>query len=160
MLADKQAHGDARTTVGAGEKPKYRALARAIDGFYEDLLRPLDVLIETTWSALPTLPTEKAEQPFRYTSISHDVIDQALSLFLDEMAGPDRSRKGFVQGGPESETPDGVLQQREVLTYAIGLERGAELVNRGVTLTAGRQSPAVNAMLDNAFSRLSQNGSL
>lgn len=158
ILADKQAYGAAEVSFGSGERPKYPALAKGINGFYQDMLRPLDELEAAVFAALPTLPSVKAQAPFRYTAIAHDVIDEALSLFLKEMAGPDRSRAGFVNGGLESDTPDGVIQQREVLTYAIGLQRGAELANRGVTLSAGRDSPSVRAMLDNAFSRLSTKG--
>ena len=89
------------------------------------------------------------------------LIDLAIDLFLTEMAGPDRSREGYVTGGMESDTPDGVLQQRQVFSYAIGLRRAADLLNQTFsTLTPGRQDPAVLKMLDGAFARLSENGKL
>lgn len=160
MLAEKDAHGDARVSFGGNEKPQYRALADAIQGFYRDLLRPLDELEEAVFKALPALPTTKAEERFRYTAIAHDVIDKALEIFLAEMAGPDRSREGFVEGGLASDQSDGVIQQRLQHTFAIGVERGAEVIGRGTTIAAGRQSPAVMAMMESAFARLSESGKL
>lgn len=151
-------YGDARVSYGDGEKPKWSALRRAIDGFYGDLARLLAALEEDVFAALPVLAEGGA--PFRYTAKQRRLIEAALTSFLVEMAGPDRSREGFVTGGLESETPDGVLQQRSLFTYAIGLERAASVAGRTGTLTAGRQNPAVLEMLDGAFSRLSENGKL
>lgn len=160
MLLDLQKqidYGDARVGYGDGEKPKWQALRRAIDGFYGDLTRLLSALEEDVFAALPALAEEGS---FRYTAKQRRLIEAALTAFLIEMAGPDRSREGFVTGGLESETPDGVLQQRAVFNYAIGLERAAGVAGRPGTLTAGRQNPAVLAMLDSAFSRLSESGAL
>ncbi|HEV8177148.1 MAG TPA: hypothetical protein VGP44_05615 [Gemmatimonadales bacterium] len=151
--------GDAGTSIGGGELPKYKALKQAIDGFHADLLRPLTELRERLFTLLP-IPNTKAASPFRYTAVSRRVVEEAISIFLTELAGPDRSREGFGGGGMESDTPDGVIQQREVLAYSVGLARGAELVGRGISLNAGRQSPAVREMLDNAFTRLSVKGAL
>jgi SPP1 gp7 family putative phage head morphogenesis protein len=155
-------HGDSQISYGNGEKPKYHALRAAIDGYYRDLLRPLDELRTAIFTALPVRDPGKAakSEPFRYTAAVRRVIDTALDLFLTELAGPDRTREGFVQGGAETETPDGILQQRSLFAYAVGLQRGASLLQAEQSLQAGRQSPAVTAMLDHAFARLSEGGKL
>ena len=156
-------HGDAEVSYGNGEKPRYGALRRAINAYYNDLLRPLNALREAVFAALPFPDPAKddgEEQPFRYTAASRRVIDRAVEIFLEEMAGPDRTRAGFVDGGAESDSPDGVIQQRDVFTYAIGLQRGAELMDAEQSMQPGRTSPAVKQMLDHAFDRLSENGKL
>lgn len=153
------ATGGGSVSFGGSERPKYSALADAIAGFTADLRRPLLELRDRVFLHVP-IPSVKATNPFRYTAVSRKIVDEAISLFLTELAGPDRSREGFVNGGLASDTPDGVIQQREVLSFAVGLARGAELVNRSVSLNAGRQSPAVREMLDNAFTRLSEKGAL
>jgi hypothetical protein len=150
--------GDAEVSYTSGEKPKYTALRGAIDGFYADLLRPLARLEEQTYLLLG-LPTQKADS-FRYTAAMRRTLDEALDLYLAAIAGPDRSREGFVAGGPEADTPDGILQQWSVFSYAVGLRHGADLTDRTQTMAAGRQSPAVQKMLDSAFSRLSEKGAL
>lgn len=161
MVIEKQVGvGDARVSFGDGEKPKYQALRRAIDAYYADILRPLQELRESVFMALPFDDPTKAEDSFRYLARNKRVIDTAIDLFLAEMAGPDRSREGFVEGGAESDTPDGILQQRNVFTHAIGVQRAADVLSVGSTVTSGRQSPAVKAMLDAAFTRLSENGKL
>ena len=161
LLVERQiGHGDAVVSYGDGERPKYKALARAIDAFYQDLLLPLERLREAAFLALPFADVAKQEEPYRYTAKQRRLIDLAIDLFLTEMAGPDRSREGYVTGGMESDTPDGVLQQRQVFSYAIGLRRAADLLNQTSTLTPGRQDPAVLKMLDGAFARLSENGKL
>lgn len=154
--------GDARVTYGSGEQPKYPALRRAIDGYYQDLLRPLAALQETLFSFLPIpdLTKQEDEETFRYLARHRRIVDQAVELFLAEMAGPDRTREGFVEGGMESDQSDGVIQQRNVFTHAIGVQRAGQVVGVGTTVTSGRQSPAVRQMLDNAFTRLSENGKL
>ncbi|HEY9016239.1 MAG TPA: hypothetical protein VIM84_14395, partial [Gemmatimonadales bacterium] len=137
------------------------ALKEAIQGYFDDLLPIIQTLEEAVFSALPTVPEPKAEpSPFRYTAASRRVVDAAIDLFLNEMAGPERSREGFVEGGMESDTPDGVIQLRNVFSFAVGARRGADLLNAAQTVTAGRQSPAVRQMLDSAFTRLSENGKL
>lgn len=148
-----------RVSFGSDEQPKYDQLAQALDGFFGDLMRPLSELRGQVFTLLP-VPEIKAERPFRYTEKNRRVVDQAIDEFLAELAGPDRSRRGFVNGGLESDTPDGVIQQREILSYAVGLERGAGLTRQSLTLSAERQAPAVRAMLDSAFSRLSRAGAL
>jgi hypothetical protein len=162
MIAEKQiTDGSARVEYGSGEKPRYRALANAIDDTYNDLLRPLLVLRETVFTYLPLEEPQKAEEaPFRYLARHRRIIDEALSLFLSEMAGPDRSREGFVEGGMESDTPDGVLQQTAFSTMLVGAAHAADVVGLSPTIAVTRQSPAVKAMLDDAFTRLSESGKL
>lgn len=155
-------HGDAQISYGGSEQPRYAALRHAIDSYYADLLRPLRVLREKVFGTLPlTDPKKDAEDaPFRYTQATRDVIDDAVELFLTAMAGPDRTAAGFSAGGPESDSADGIIQQRDVFSYAIGISRGADVMNATQTLAAARQSPAVKEMLDHAFARLSDNGAL
>lgn len=150
--------GDSEVSFGASERPKYQALRSAINGMFRDLLRPLTRLEEQTYLLLG-LPTQKADA-FRYTAAMRRTLDEALDLYLTEIAGPDRSREGFVNGGPDADTPDGVLQQWERFSFAVGLRRGADLVGRPQTLSAERNSPAVRSMLDSAFTRLSEGGRL
>lgn len=150
--------GDAEVSFGASETPKYRALKDAINGMYADLLRPLTDLESEAFLMLG-LPKPKAES-FRYTAAMRRTLDQAIDLYLEAIAGPDRSREGYVEGGPDADTPDGVLQQWQRFSFAVGLRRGAELADRPQTLSAERQSPATRAMLDNAFTRLSEGGRL
>lgn len=162
LILDKQiTDGSAEVSFGSGESPKYAALRRAINEFYRDLLRPLLALRETVFTFLPLDDPQKAEEDqFRYLARHRRVLDQAIDLFLAEMAGPDRTREGFVEGGMESDTPDGILQQRAVFTHAIGVQRAAQVLGVATSVTSGRQSPAVRAMLDSAFTRLSENGKL
>lgn len=153
MIALKQI-GDARVEFGGSEKPQYEALNDSIQGFYRDLIRPLKALEKEAFMLLG-LPEVKAEA-FRYSSLKKATIDAALDLFLSEIAGEDRSREGYV----ESETNDGVLQQWQRFSFAVGLRRGSDLTDRPQTLSAERNSPATRAMLDNAFQRLSEGGKL
>jgi SPP1 gp7 family putative phage head morphogenesis protein len=150
--------GDATVSYGGSEKPQYRALKQAIDGLYSDLLRPLERLEGQTYLLLG-LPKPKAES-FRYTTAMRRVLDEAFDIYLAEIAGPDRSREGYVNGGPAADTPDGVLQQWQRFSFAVGLRRGSDLAQRPQTFSAERQSPAVRNMLDNAFTRLSEGGKL
>jgi SPP1 gp7 family putative phage head morphogenesis protein len=158
MLIEGKQMGDAEVSFTSGEKPKWRALREAINGLYSDLQRPLTRLEEQVYRLLG-LPQPKAEA-FRYTAAMRRVLDEALELYLAEIAGPDRTREGFVEGGMDADTPDGVLQQWSVFSYAVGLRHGADLADGAQTLTAGRQSPAVRHMLDSAFTRMSENGRL
>jgi SPP1 gp7 family putative phage head morphogenesis protein len=161
--AEKQVgHGDAQVSYGNGEKPQYRALRQAINDYYADLLRPLAVLRDACFAALPFADPQKdpSEQPFRYTTPSRRVIDRAVELFLEEMAGPDRSREGFIEGGIAADAADGILQQRNLFSFAVGVQRGADLLSADPSLATARESPAVRQMLDHAFDRLSANGAL
>jgi SPP1 gp7 family putative phage head morphogenesis protein len=116
---------------------------------------------ETVFVYLPFSDPGKAERaPFRYTAKMRRTIDQAIDLFLTEVAGPDRSREGFVNGGMASDTPDGIIQEKNFVTQLIGVERAGQMVGVGSTLAYNRQSPAVMKMLDNAFDRLSENGAM
>jgi len=128
---------------------------------YQDLLPPLADLKEAVFQATQLPEVEKAEgTPFRYGARMRRAIDKAIGLFLDTLAGPDRSRKGYVNGGAESDQSDGILQQRSILGYSVGLRRASDLVGAPQTLVPARSDPAVKEMLNNAFSRLSQNGQL
>lgn len=182
--------GDSQVSYGSGEKPRYQALARTIQAFYADLQPPLVDLREAVFAAtqLPEVdtvaPTKadfdhaaqlvkdgrhlspahpivvKAEEPFRFGAKMRRVIDRAINIFLDTIAGPDRSRTGYVNGGAESDTPDGILQQRQIMAYAVGLRRASDLVGAAQTLVPSRSDPAVMEMLENAFARLSTGGVL
>jgi len=154
-------HGDAAVSYGSGERPKYSALARQIDQFYNDLQPPLADLREAVFAATQLPDVEKAEgTPFRYTKKLRRILDVAIDKFLTAVAGPDRSRKGYVNGGVESDQSDGILQQRQILAYSVGLRRASDLVGATQTLVPSRQDPAVKEMLDHAFLRLSDSGKL
>lgn len=161
MLAEKAiTHGPAPIDYG-NEAPKYRQLRTAIQAYYGDLLVPLEelreqVLLLAGLQAAADLP----EGAFSITTAQRARINGAVERFLVQLAGPDRTREGFVAGGIEADEADGIIQQRNVLTYAVGLQRGARLLDTDTTLTAGRRDPAVTAMLDRAFERLSENGQL
>lgn len=161
MTAKQVGHGEAQVSYGGGEEPRYAALRHAIDGFYADLLPPLVALRAAVFRALPLSdPAKAAGEPFTYTEEERQLIDDALEIFLTEMAGPDRSREGFVAGGVASDTADGVLQQRSLFSYAVGVRRGASLLDAAATVETSRQSPTVQRMLDHAFERLSERGTL
>jgi len=155
-------HGDAQVQYGGGEKPRYSALARTIQQFYEDLQPPLADLRETVFQVTGLQDVVKAEggPPFRFTAKIRRVLDKAIDIFLEKMAGPDRSRKGYVNGGVESDQSDGILQQRQILAYSVGLRRASDLVGAAQTLVPSRSDPAVKEMLENAFNRLSKGGVL
>ncbi len=161
MIELKQVgHGDAQIDYGT-ERPRYRALARQIDSYYRDLLRPLDALQKRLETALGLPVTTKAEdEPFTFNRARQRATDAAIDTFLDELAGPDRTEEGFVAGGIESDTPDGVIQQHNLMSYAVGLQRGSDLFNRPQTVTAARNNPATERMLENAFARLSSGGQM
>jgi SPP1 gp7 family putative phage head morphogenesis protein len=89
-----------------------------------------------------------------------DEIAAAAEDLLTALAGPDRTRYGFTHRSAEDETPDGLLQQHEQQSFAVGVSRAGKLMQQETDLTVGRQSPAVEALLDHAFDRLSQNGRL
>lgn len=160
MLMELKQLGDSEVSFGSGERPKYAALKEAINGLYGDLLRPLEALQSEAFLMLGLPSPKAAENRFRYTAAMRRVLDEAIDRYLEEIAGPDRSREGYVNGGPTADTPDGVLQQWQRFSFAVGLRRGAELTDRAQTLSAERNSPATRAMLDNAFERLSENGRL
>lgn len=151
--------GSARVDYGT-EKPRYRAIAAQIDRFYRDLLRPLAAL-QTRLETILGLPqATKAEDPFRFNRARQRATDAAIDAYLDELAGPDRTEEGFVKGGIESDTPDGVIQQHDVMAYAVGLQRGSDLLQQAQTVTAARNNPATERMLENAFARLSSGGQM
>jgi SPP1 gp7 family putative phage head morphogenesis protein len=154
--------GESRVSYGSGEKPRYQALARTIDQFYQDLQPPLADLREAVFTATQLPEVEKAEGApvFRYTAKIRRILDAAITKFLDTVAGPDRTRQGYVNGGAQSDQSDGILQQRQILAYSVGLRRAADLVGTAQTLVPSRQDPAVKEMLENAFARLSTNGAL
>lgn len=169
--------GDGSAQVDYGsEKPRYRALARSIDRYYRDLLRPLDVLQDRLERALGfngqktalarvldfrrAVKDQAEDTAFRFNKQRQRLVDYAIDTFLTELAGPDRSEEGFIAGGIESDTPDGIIQQHNVMAYAVGLQRGSDLLQQRQTLTAARNNPATEKMLENAFARLSQNGQM
>ncbi len=152
-------HGESRVDYG-NERPKYRALSRRIDLYYRDLLRPLEALHARLETMLGLPEVAKDDSPFSYNRARQRQADLALEAFLTELAGPDRSEEGFVKGGIESDTADGIIQQQNVLSFATGLQRGSDLLNRGQTLQAGRNNPATEKMLENAFQRLSVGGQM
>jgi SPP1 gp7 family putative phage head morphogenesis protein len=153
-------HGPAEISWGS-EKPRYRQLRTAISAYLGDLLGPLEALREQvmTLSGLQAL-AEVETGAFVLSTAQRAAINREVEKFLTQLAGPNRTREGFVAGGIESDDADGIIQQRNVLTYAVGLQRGARLLDLGTTLTAGRKDPAVTAMLDRAFERLSDGGKL
>lgn len=150
-------------SYGGGEQPRYAALRHAIDAYYHDLLPPLQTLRAAVFGVLRLAdPRQKDadEDEFEASEADLALIDQAVEIFLTAMAGPDRSAGGFAHGGQDTDTPDGILQQRDIACYQLGLSRGAELQSAAQTLRGERQSPAVNKMLEDAFARLSDNGAL
>lgn len=155
-------HGDAEVSYGSGEKPKYGALRRAIATYYGDLLRPLLALRKAVFAALPLVDATKAAEPepFAYAPGQRRAVTKAVDKFLTELVGPDRTREGFVNGGIESDTPDGIIQRQNQQLFAIGIARASDLVNGPMTVPTARESPAVRAMLENAFTRLSEGGRL
>jgi hypothetical protein len=154
--------GESQVSYGSGERPRHSALARTIDQFYADLQPPLADLREAVFAATQLPEVEKAEggPVFRYTAKLRRILDAAITKFLDTVAGPDRTRAGYVNGGAQSDQSDGILQQRQILAYSVGLRRAADLVGTAQTLVPSRQDPAVKEMLNGAFSRLSTGGAL
>jgi SPP1 gp7 family putative phage head morphogenesis protein len=137
-----------------GEAPKYQALRRAIQLYYTALQRPLTRLRTAVFGALAFHGTKAADdEAFDFTDADAALIDAALDLFLEEMAGTNRTALGFAAG-------DGVLQEQNTALFATGLRRGAQLAEAAPTLRGERESPAVREMLNNAFARLSEKGAL
>lgn len=153
-------HGDAAISYGSGEKPRYAAIRRAADRYYGDLVFAVASLRTKIGHSLAMEITKSEPPPFEYNRRLRRLVDGLVGAFLDEIAGPDRSEAGFVQGGIESETPDGIIQGQNILCYAVGLQRGSDLLNRAQTLQASRNNPATEKMLSNAFARLSQGGEM
>ncbi len=143
----------------AGESPKYSALRQAIDAYHAALLPPLLRLRKTVFAAVTLAdPRKAADDQFAYLQVTRETVDRAVELFLTDLAGPDRTREGFSEERLGQE--DGILQQRDVMTYTIGLQRGADLMGASPPMEPARRSPAVTKMLDNAFDRLSEKGAL
>lgn len=161
-------HGDAHTSIGQGEQPQYAALARAIAAFHADLLRPVEEFERRVFAALrlsqPTKRFRKDDEdedtPFETSIPMLDAVVAAAKDLFEELAGPDRTRYGFVHRAPEDDKPDGVLQQHEQQAFAVGVQRAGRLMQQQTDVTVGRQAPAVEALLNQAFDRLSQNGRL
>lgn len=161
MIAERAAtYGDSQVDYGS-EKPKYRALAKAIQDYYADLLRPLRRARSEVFAILK-LPggTKAAGDFFSFDETQDEAVGESIERLVTEVFGPIRTRKGFVEGGLASDASDGIIQQRNVLTWAVGIARASGLLDRESTVSASRQSPAVKNMLDNAFTRLSDNGKL
>lgn len=146
------------TIIYDGDEPKYPELRAAIQGYYNATLPPLAALRKACFSALdvPDPTKAEAEEPFDYTTLARETIDEAVEIFLTEMAGPNRTRIGFV----DTQDEDGILQEQSRLAHEIGLARGVELMGAEEGLEAARNSPAVRQMLNHAFDRLSENGRL
>jgi SPP1 gp7 family putative phage head morphogenesis protein len=141
-------------TFPVGEPPKYQALRRAIQLYYTALLRPLTRLKASVFRTL-AFPAMKGadEAPFAFTEADAALIDEAVDLFLEQMAGSNRTALGFAAG-------EGVIQQQNTTLFTTGLRRGAQLLDTAQTLRGERESPAVKEMLNNAFARLSEKGAL
>lgn len=140
----------------AGETPKYAALRLGIERFYAALQPPLETLRRRCFNDLAFPDPGKAaddEEPFTYTDAHEAIIDEAVALFLTEMAGSERTAAGFAAGS-------GVIQRQDLQLFSTGLQRGASLMDTAPTFRGDRESPAVQAMLDSAFKRLSQRGTL
>lgn len=140
------------------ERPHYAALERAINGYYHDLLTPLNKLRFKVFGLLPRVPNEKQEEddePFAVTLAQLRAVDGAIGVFLTELAGVDRSPTGFT-----SEKGVGVIQQRNLFAYAVGICRAQDQMGGEGDVTADRSSPGVQRMLTDAFQRLSENGRL
>lgn len=149
---------------GSDEQPRYTALRRRVDDYYAALLPPLAALRSRVLAAIArpggAKDAEDDDEAFRYLGVTRQVIDDAVELFLAQMAGQDRTRDGFsaVPAGPAQ--GDGIIQEQDRLAFVTGLSRGADLLDRDPTLSGARQSPAVRKMLDDAFERLSEKGQL
>ncbi len=156
---------EGRVHYGGGERPRYEALRHAIDEFYRDLLRPLLKLRAAVFGVLPLRDprykdAEEEEEGVSFTEAQLALVDQAVEIFLNEMAGEDRTREGFIAAGTDVDAANGIIQSRNLFSYSLGISRGAELVDSSPTLHVAGRSPAVEKMLDNAFERLSEKGSL
>jgi len=158
--------GDAPTAIGQHEEPHYAALAFCIEQFHADLQPPLIAFRERTFAALRQADPAKGrrkdeeEAPFETSFSMLDEVRKAAEALFAQLAGPDRSRYGFVHREPEDDQPDGVIQQHEQQAFAVGVQRAGRLMQQSTDLSVSRQSPAVEAMLSGAFDRLSQNGRL
>lgn len=147
-------------SYGGGEKPQYPALRKQIETYYAALLVPLMKLRASAFAAIAQRDTKAEDDEFDYAQVTRETIDQAIDLFLTQMAGPDRTRDGFSARAAGPVQGDGVIQEQDRIAFATGITRGADLMNSEPTLSAAPQSPAVKEMLDNAFTRLSENGKL
>ena len=153
-------YGDAHVEYGS-EKPRYRALRTAIDQYLQDLLRPLQRARSDIFAILKLPGGAKADgEFFDFSEQQDEAITETVDRLVTELAGPIRTRRRFVEGGLASGASDGIIQQRNVLTWAVGVARASRLLDRDATVSASRQSPAVQQMLDSAFTRLSTGGKL
>lgn len=161
MIDLKQAtYGDAQVNFGS-EKPRYRQLTKAINDYYQDLLRPLNRCRSEVFAALKLPGGTKADEAFfEFSEQQDEAVTESIERLITDLVGPIRTRKGFVEGGLAADTSDGVIQQRNVLTWAVGVARASRLIDQDATVSSTRQSPAVKQMLDNAFTRLSDRGKL
>ncbi len=156
---------EGRVHYGGGERPRYEALRHAIDVYYQDLLRPLLKLRAAVFGVLPLRDprykdAEEEEEGVSFTEAQLALVDQAVEIFLNEVAGEDRTREGFIAAGTDVDAANGIIQGRDLFLYSLGISRGAELMDASPTLHVAGRSPAVEKMLDNAFERLSEKGSL
>jgi len=97
------------------------------------------------------------DETFELTDAQTKAIDKAISSFIADMVGKDQTEAGF--SGTES--ADGTVQHYERLAHAVGVNEAVRLTDaQAAAFQPTRESPEIQALLQGAFGRLSENGKL
>lgn len=140
------------------EEPRDRRIAHAIQGFHSEAVTALREMKRAISRALE-LPTRLAEADpiVEFGGEAQRTFNRAVDIFLETMAGRDRSRLGFTNAAAES----GLIEKWDRFAHGVGVKMGYEAVGA----TASAQAPGVNeaavqAFMGSAFDRLSENGQM
>jgi hypothetical protein len=154
---------DSNVSYGQGEEPSDQRIKDAIDGFYNDSKKVLADLETKCWTIFNLPNTDdrskivKADEAFTYTEAQLKVFDEAIDIFLREMAGDYTSTASFVS----SSAADGIIQQWDRFAHGIGVTRAREISGaEAAVILPSRNSTAIQRLLKDAFDRLSENGRL
>ncbi len=135
---------EGRVHYGGGERPRYEALRHAIDVYYQDLLRPLLKLRAAVFGVLPLRDprykdAEEDEEGVSFTEAQLALVDQAVEIFLNEVAGEDRTREGFIAAGTDVDAANGIIQGRDLFLYSLGISRTSSQAAGISPIETGRQ---------------------
>jgi len=106
---------------------------------------------------LPTQTRADDEQAFTFSSMQEREFNRAVDIFLEKMAGRDRTRLGFTNNADES----GIIEHYDRYAHSLGITRAYELTGAGDSaLSATENESGVQAFMGMAFDRLSENGAM
>jgi len=146
-------------SFGEGEVPSDQRIVDAIDGFKRDISGAVRELRSDIWRVLrlPDVRNAAVEDLFAWREEQRVAFNEAVDIFLERMAGKDRSKLGFAS----AESQDGIIQEWERYAHAIGTTRTSEMsAVEAALITPDRNSQAIQNLMSSAFDRLSEDSAL